>query len=53
MICGLPWIAIAVGQEVFRPDNDTIVELLAWILSRLSLFCALDAVTDLLVPSCR
>ena len=45
MICGLPHIAI--GREVFRPNNDTIVELLTRILSELSLFCALDAITDL------
>ena len=53
MICGLLWIVIAVGREVFRLDNDTIVELLARILSKFSLLCGLDAVTDLLVLSCR
>ena len=34
MICGSPWIAVAVGQEGFHPDDDTIVQLLKRILSK-------------------
>jgi len=43
-------IAIAVGRDVFRPDANTLVELLMRIFLSI---CALDPVTDLLVPSCR
>ena len=46
-------VAVAIGRDVFRPNTNTIVEVLMQIQSTFLSTRALDPVTDLLLPSRR